>query len=107
MESNDKDIKIIIRNTTVSKSLGKPDAMGEAVEIVHIPTGIRAESFSLSTTFGNQARCMQNLEILLKTIAVKPIIMNEDPETLCCPKCGAIILPSYNYCPGCAQAIAK
>jgi hypothetical protein len=107
MKINEKDVKIIVKNTAFDKSANRPDALREAVEVVHTPTGIRAESFSLSTTFANQAKCMQNLEIFLKAVAEKPVAGSDDPSTLCCPECGAIILPTYNFCPACSQAIAR
>ena len=111
MEIKEKDIKVIIQNTIVSKTLTQTNSLEEAVEVVHIPTGTRAESFSLSTVMANKARCIQNLNTLLKAIGLDPVSVNGngpgEPTTLHCANCDAVILSSYNFCPNCSQAIAK
>ncbi|MDD2484462.1 MAG: hypothetical protein PHQ50_05525 [Eubacteriales bacterium] len=111
MEIKENELNIIIKNNLVSRTLGKENPVAEAVEVIHIPTGMRAESFSLSTVMANKARCMENLSIMLKSVPKKPVAFtsgnSRDPLTLRCGACGQEILAAHYYCPQCGQAILK
>jgi len=107
MPIKENELNVIVQNSIVNRTLGRTSSLSEAVQVIHIPTGTRAESFSLSTVMANKVRCIENMEAMLKAIPREPIPVGAGYSRMACAECGTFLEEFYLFCPHCGQAILR